>query len=372
MKLPPFLLDIWLAKHDFAEPPIEFNLASSTGPAWELRELMALGGAGMDALGNTRLGYAPPQGAKLLRERIGALAGVDPDCVLVTTGASEALMAVFCRFAEPGASIVLPKPAYPAMPVLARAFGLEVSEYVLEPEKGFAHTAANVLAAVKGNTRAVLVNTPHNPTGAVMSASEQRTLAEALAARGIPLIVDEVYHPLYFGAENASAATLPNTIVIGDFAKALSLPGLRLGWIIERDAHRREELLDLRSYFTISNSPVTEAIAVHALDHAPTILGRLHSTARANLARLEKFMVEHAQLLGFPPQIGGTTAFPWFRDGRDSRPFAEALAKKGVLVAPGDCFGAPAHLRVGFAATSAGYDEALARFSEALRAAVGR
>jgi aspartate/methionine/tyrosine aminotransferase len=366
MKLAPFLLDQWLAQHEFAQPPVKFNLASSTGPAWTLGQLMALGGAGLESLADVRLGYAPPAGAKLLRERIAALHGVDPDWVLVTTGASEALLAVNCLFAASGASIVLPKPAYPAFPVMARAFGMEVSEYTLAREQGFAQSADLVLAAVKHNTRAVLVNTPHNPTGAVMSASEQHKLATALAARGIPLIVDEVYHPLYFGTPHPSASGLPNGIVIGDFAKALSLPGLRLGWLIDADAKRREQLLDLRSYFTISNSPLSEAIAAHALAHAPVILERLKSTAQANLALLTRFLTEHREVLGCPAQPGGTTAFPWFRDGRDARPFAEAAAKAGVLVAPGDCFDCPAHFRVGFAAVGAGYEEALAILAAAL------
>src|SRR4249919_2400435 len=136
MRVPPFKLDAWLAAHEFATPPIRYNLASSTGPLWTVAELMKLGGGDQAMLGDVKLSYAPPQGSKLLRERIGALHGVDPDHVLVMTGASEALIALTAYFAAPGASIVLPKPAYPAVPVLARAWGLQVREYALRPEYG--------------------------------------------------------------------------------------------------------------------------------------------------------------------------------------------------------------------------------------------
>jgi aspartate/methionine/tyrosine aminotransferase len=320
MKVPPFKLDHWLAAHEFATPPIRYNLASSTGPSWTLGELMGLGGGAERDLDDLRLSYAPPQGSKLLRERIGA-------------------------------SIVVPKPAYPAVPVLARAWGMRVREYELERENGFVQTAAAVLEAVDPGTRAVFVNTPHNP--------------------GIPLIVDEVYHPLYHGASDKaghppSASALPNTIVLGDFAKAMSLPGLRVGWLIDRDARRREALLDLRSYFTISGSPLTEALGAHALANAPAILERLRSVARGNLALLTRFMDEHAGQLAWAPPSGGTTCFPWLRDGRDARPLCAALAQAGVLAAPGDCFDLPAHLRVGFGAMPAGYAEALAIFSRVL------
>jgi aspartate/methionine/tyrosine aminotransferase len=366
MKLPPFKLDLWLAAHEFAAPPIRFNLASSTGPAWTLGEIGAAGGGDPRKLDEVKLSYAPPEGSKLLREPLAARHGVDPECVLVMTGASEALLALLCWFAAPGASILLPKPVYPALPVLARAWGLGVREYALDRDRGFAQDAATVLAAVDPTTRAVFVNTPHNPTGAVMPAGEQAKLAAELASRGIALIVDEVYHPLYFGAPVPTASTLPGTIVLGDFAKAMSLPGLRVGWLIDRDAERRGALLDMRSYFSISCAPLSEAIGAHAIANADAVLGRLESVARANLALLQTFMSAHRDVLGFPAPAGGTTCFPYLRDGRDARPLCEALAKAGVLVAPGDCFDMPPHMRIGFGAQRDGYAQALEIFGNVL------
>jgi aspartate/methionine/tyrosine aminotransferase len=368
MKLPRFELDRWLAAHEFADPPIRFNLASSTGPQWTLGEILALGGAGPIDLEGLKLSYAPPQGNTRLRERVAALNGVEPDEVVVMTGASEALMTLVCHCApEPGerTSIVLPRPCYPAIPILARAWGVHVREYILEAP-GFVQTADVVMAAVGADTRAVFVNSPHNPTGAVMSFEEQARLAGMLDERGIPLIVDEVYHPLYFSGDVPSAAALPNTIVLGDFAKALSLPGLRIGWLIDRDAARREALIDARSYFTISGSPLTEAIGTLALEHAGIIWRRLKEVARANLDLLDVFMRRHSERVEYVRPAGGTTCFPRLRSGGDARPLCEALAKAGVLVAPGDCFDAPNHLRMGFGAQREGYADALTVFDEVL------
>jgi aspartate/methionine/tyrosine aminotransferase len=360
MKLPPFLLDHWLAAHEFASPPIRFNLASSTGPAWTLGQLLDLGGeAARGELDSIRLSYAPPEGSKLLRERIGQFYDVDPDWVVVTTGASEALSALLCVVAERDASIVLPFPAFPAMPVMAGAWGLGVDSYTLDRQGGFAQSADQVLAAVSQSTRLVLVNTPHNPTGSVMETVELRRLAGSLSERGIALLVDEVYHPLYFGTEVPSAAKVPNTIVVSDLSKAFSLSGLRLGWIIDRDPKRREQLIDLRSYFTICSSPLTEAIAAHALAHAGAVLARLREVAQANLALLKQFMERHRGTLGWIPPEGGTVAFPWMVDGRDSRPICQTLAREGVLVAPGDCFGLPEHFRIGVGAQATGFRDAL-------------
>ena len=264
-----------------------------------------------------------------------------------------------CHVAEHGASIVLPSPAFPAMPVMAHAWGLKVRPYLLDREAAFAHSAALVLGAVESDTRLVLVNTPNNPTGAVMDEEATAALASALAERGIPLLVDEVYHPLYFGPSVASAAKTPNAIVVSDFSKAFSLSGLRIGWLIDRDARRREELIDLRSYFTVSSSPLTEALAAFALGKSGEVLAKLSAVAQGNLAALKQFMDAHRDRIGWVPPRGGTVSFPWRLDGRDARPLCEALAREGVLVAPGDCFAAPEHFRIGIGAQSSGFDQAL-------------
>jgi aspartate/methionine/tyrosine aminotransferase len=370
MRIPPFLLDQWLATYEFASPPIRYNLASSTGPRWTLGELLSLGaGTGLQELGDLRLSYAPPQGAEALRRQVAALHDVDPDWVVITTGASEALSALYCLASEPGASITLPFPVFPAMPVMARAWGLNLSTYALDRADGCKQSAERVLAAVGESTRLVLVNTPHNPTGSVMPQTELARLAANLQQRLIPLVVDEVYYPLYHSAPaSASAAKLANTIVVGDLSKALSLPGLRVGWLIDRDARRRERLIDLRSYFTISGSPLTEAIAAHALAHREEILGRLRAVAAANLVALKDFMSAHEDTLGWVAPAGGTTVFPWLRDGSDARDLCVALAKAGVLFAPGYCFDAPEHFRLGFGAQAEGFAQALNIVSDTLRA----
>jgi aspartate/methionine/tyrosine aminotransferase len=255
------------------------------------------------------------------------------------------------------------------MPVMARAWGLNVSTYALDRADGFKQSAERVLAAVGESTRLVLVNTPHNPTGSVMPQTELARLAANLQQRLIPLVVDEVYYPLYHSAPaSASAAKLANTIVVGDLSKALSLPGLRVGWLIDRDARRRERLIDLRSYFTISGSPLTEAIAAHALAHREEILGRLRAVAAANLVALKDFMSAHEDTLGWVAPAGGTTVFPWLRDGSDARDLCVALANAGVLFAPGYCFDAPEHFRLGFGAQAEGFAQALNIVSDTLRA----
>lgn len=358
MELPPFLLDQWLVAHDFAEPPIAFNLASSTGPRWSVGEIAALGDARPD-LDAAILSYASPAGSRELRAAIADFQQVDPEAVIATTGSSEALSILLCLHARTGGNIVIPDPGYPAYAAMAEAWGLDCRHYVLAPETGFAQEADLVLAAIDADTVAVIVNTPHNPTGSVMERSEIERLARDLKRRGIPLIVDEVYHPLYFGNAVPSAAGIDGVIVTSDLSKAFSLPGLRTGWIVDHDAARRDRIIDARSYFTVSGSPLTERVAAHAMRERDRILSRLHRVAAANLACLSDLIASADGILAWKKPDGGTTCFPWFTDGRDSRPFCEGLARDGVLVAPGDCFGHPAHLRIGFAQQADDFDVAI-------------
>jgi aspartate/methionine/tyrosine aminotransferase len=182
----------------------------------------------------------------------------------------------------------------------------------------------------------------------------------------VPLLVDEVYHPLYAGVEQPSAASLPGVTVTSDLSKALSLPGLRTGWLIEADAGRRARMVDARSYMTISGSPLLERLAVQALTHSDAVLARLRQVAMANLARLDGLIAGSGGRLAWVRPHGGTTAFPWLADGRDARPFCEDLARAGVLLAPGDCFDHPAHMRIGFAQQAEGFDIAIDRIAAQL------
>jgi aspartate/methionine/tyrosine aminotransferase len=367
MDLPPFLLDHWLAQHEFCHPPIRYNLGSSTGPAWTLGALEALADGAPD-LRQIPLTYGPPEGSLELRRAIAENHGADPDWVIVTTGASEALSILFCLASSANRNIVLPAPGFPAFSALAGAWGLAVKSYSLLREEGFRQCSENVLRAVDQQTALVLVNTPHNPTGSIFPAEEVRHLAGELSSRGVPLIVDEVYHPLYFAEEQPSAAGAPNVIVIGDMSKALSLAGSRIGWIIDADDDRRKRMIDARSYFTISSSPLLEAIAAHALRNRSAILKRLKEVASRNCSLLQAELADVSDLIDWVPPSGGTTAFPWFIDGRDSRPFCERLAERQVLVVPGDCFGAPSHVRLGYAAEADGFGAALEIMLGMLRA----
>jgi aspartate/methionine/tyrosine aminotransferase len=366
MRLPPFELDRWIRQKYTAEPPIEFDLASSTGPVWTFRELLALEEDSLERLLDTPVWYTSPRGSAELREEIARMQGVAPDHIQATTGGSEGLLILFYAAAEPGANVVLPCPEFPAYTAVAESLGLEIRRYRLRVEDGFRIDLDEARRAVDGNTKFVLVNTPHNPTGAIVTAAEMEALDTFCAGRGVALVVDEVYHPIYHGPPQPSAARLPHATVIGEFSKALCLSGLRTGWIVERDAGRREQFLRAHNYFTVSTTALGDPLAALAIRQRETIYGRAQRVAAANLALLDEFFARHSDRLRWVRPPGGMTAFPWLAGGGDGREFCRRLMRSGVLLVPGDCFGMPSHFRVGFAASGDRFAGAVERMDAAM------
>src|SRR3984885_14062531 len=362
MQLNPFLLDMWL---DSYEHEIEFNLASSEGPRWTLNEILSLAGKGQrQRFLNHDLHYSRPAGAEGLRAAIAEMQGVPDDAVQVVTGASEALPILMWLAAEAGANVVLPRPGYPPFSALPESLRIEARYYAVRKENEFRIDLEEIKRLVDRNTRLILINSPHNPTGATISDAELDRLHEFTSSREIQLVSDEVYHPIYHGPATRSASRLPHATVIHDFSKAFPLSGVRTGWMIEHDAKRRELYWNARTYFSISNNTAGEMLAEIAMRHRNIVLGKTQETATRNLRQLASFMSEYRDTLGWIPPRGGVTAFPWLVSGENSRPFCQAAAEQGILLAPGDCWDAPSHFRLGFAAMTDKFPDALDRLGE--------
>ncbi len=164
MQLKPFHLDEWLEQH---EHTARYNLAASTGPSWTIDELLGL----MDDKEKERffhspLTYCPGNGHDSLRGELASMLGVPAEEIQVVTGASEALHAFFFLAAEPGANVVLPRPSFPPFLDIPESFGLELRCYDLRHQDEFQLDVDAIEKLCDGNTKLVLVNSPHNLTGA--------------------------------------------------------------------------------------------------------------------------------------------------------------------------------------------------------------
>jgi aspartate/methionine/tyrosine aminotransferase len=345
MRFEPFQLDRWIERHRGRDL---IDLAGSVGAPWTVGALLDLEPQ-LDWRDRGVL-YAPIGGSEELRRAIAAHVATDPEHVFVTTGAAEAIAILAADAAEPGRNVVLPDPGYPAFSGLPRAFGLEVRRYQVDRERGFALDPDAVARLIDARTALVFVNTPHNPSGACCDASGIDAVARAAAAAGEALVVvDQVFHPIELDRPTPPVATRPGVVALGDMSKALSLSGLRIGWIVEPDPTRRQRYRDLRAYFTLGSGEPVEALAALALRHTATLLERTRGRARTNRAALAEVLGRRADVVAWVPPAGGLVAFPWLRSGESTRDLAEGLARDGVLIAPGDTLGHPDHFRIALA-----------------------
>jgi aspartate/methionine/tyrosine aminotransferase len=344
MRLRPFLLDQWIA--GYADAALPYNLAGSTGPSWTIEELLDLQPGSKDRLLRSEIGYQPSSGQLALREALADMSGAAADDILVTAGAAEALFHVFFLAATPGGNIIVPSPGFPTYYAIPEALGLELRSYsVLEDHGGF--DPNRIKALTDSHTRLIVVNSPHNPTGATVSDDAMRELQDFAVAGGAQLVADEVFHPIYHGQPRVSASTLGHTTVIGDLSKAFALPGLRIGWIHEPDATRRAQYVNAREYLSISNTVAGELLAEIAVRNRRTIHERTQAATSANLRLLDSLIEQKSGVLDWTRPQGGTTAFIRVNGGANTRPLCLAAADKGLLLVPGDCFGFPDRVRLG-------------------------
>jgi (5-formylfuran-3-yl)methyl phosphate transaminase len=320
--------------------------------------------------GETR--YTDSRGLAELREAIArdharrAGVPVDPECVLVTSGTSPAMLLVFSLLVAPGDEVVLGTPHYPCYPNFIRACG---GTPVLVPsaaEDGYQLDARAVRRALGPRTRAIVVNSPANPTGAIQS---RETLAE-LAALGVPIVSDEIYHGLvYDGAELTSALGLGDDVFVLDgFSKRYAMTGFRLGYVIAPPSALRP-LQVMQQNFFISASRFVQHAGLAALrEGAPTVAAMC-----AAYAKRRTQLVEGLRALGLKVPVMPRGAFYVLADARafggDSLRLAMLLLERArVGAAPGIDFGEAGEgwLRFCCAASESAIDEALARLARVL------
>ena len=197
--------------------------------------------AALSAAVSGRHQYAPSIGMPALREAIAAASAaalgraIDPEReVTITVGATEALYASIMASVDPGDEMVIVEPAYDAYPVAIRLAGATPVGVPLTPgPDGFTLDLERLAAAITPRTKALLVNDPHNPTGALLPANAAAAIADLARAHGLTLIVDAVYEHVAFAPVTPIARYAPErTLTIGSAGKTFGVTGWKVGWVI--------------------------------------------------------------------------------------------------------------------------------------------
>jgi aspartate/methionine/tyrosine aminotransferase len=326
----------------------------------------------IQALESGETHYTDSRGLAELREAIAEDrmrrfgVAVDPARVLVTSGTSPAMLLLFMLLVESGDEVILGTPHYPCYPNFIRVCGgvpvlvptQAADDYRLDPDA--------VRRAVTPRTRAIVVSSPANPTGAIQSAETLRALAEL----GLPLVSDEIYDGLvYDGAEVTSAAEVSEAAYVLDgFSKRYAMTGFRLGYAIVPEPALRPLQVLQQNLFISANRFVQRAGLAALREGAETV-----DAMRRAYDRRRMLLVEGLRKLGFGVPTVPRGAFYVFADARafgsDSLALAyELLERAQVGVTPGVDFGAAGEgwMRFCYAASEDALAEALARLERVL------
>ncbi len=351
MSIEPFALERFFAEHEFSAQHV---LCASDCETFSLAELLAMEPGAAEAFSALRLGYTETAGGAGLRRQIASLyEGISADDVLVFSGAEEAIFVFMNAALRAGDHVLVHSPCYQSLGSVAAAAGCRVTGWQTEAGSGWVIDPADLSALASGDTRAIVVNFPHNPTGYLPDKDRFTAVVEFARRRGLLLFSDEVYRFLEYDAADrlpAACEIYERGVSLGVMSKSFGLAGLRLGWVACRDRSVLRAMAALKDYTTICAAAPSEFLAALALRRRDGILARNREIIRGNLALLDAFFARHEGLFSWQRPRAGPVAFPAVRFATASEEFCAGLLREhGVLLAPGLLFGAEAqHFRIGF------------------------
>jgi aspartate/methionine/tyrosine aminotransferase len=303
--------------------------------------------AGIRALREGRTAYTATLGVPALREAIARhyqarfQVEVEPGRIAITSGASGGLLTVAALYVDAGDEILVPDPGYPGYRHFVRAFEGVARPLPVTAASEFQPTLEMVRAAWGPRTKGLLLGSPSNPTGTLVSREELEKIAVFVAERGGVLLVDEIYQGLVYGTEPWTALGLPGeVVVINSFSKYFCMTGWRLGWVVLPGGSVRG-FEKLAQHLFISASAAAQHAALAAF--SPESISILEERRRQFAARRD-FLVPALKKAGLSIPAEPHGAFYVYADcGRDSRSFTRnLLEQEGVAATPGVDFGAHA------------------------------
>ena len=372
MKIEPFLTEQFFAEYEFSAQHL---LASSDCETMSIGELLQLSGSTLDELGGLTLGYTESQGDPHLRSLISNMySNVSSDDVVVLTSPVEGIYLAMQTLLESEDEVIALRPAYDALNNIARHLCSEVLPWNLFPGRNCWELDFDELESlISPQTRIIVVNFPHNPTGYVPSESDFDRLIGLARRYDLWLFCDEIYRGLEFGPTIPSAADLyEKAIVLSGLSKTYGLPGLRAGWVVIRNAKLRDELINWKHYTTICPAAPTEFLARKALLVKDKLAARSKAIIQQNLNLCEAFFNRFQnQFIWRRPQAG-SVAFVELnlsQIGFDSATsYCHHLAQNhGMVLLPGKCLGFEDNF-VRFGLGRSNFEVALKSFAEVISA----
>jgi aspartate/methionine/tyrosine aminotransferase len=350
MTIGEFRLERWFAAWEFTAQHL---LSASDCETMTVGELLEIAGVPVSELLDLRLGYSHSQGDPALRGLIARFYSAhSADDIVVTNAPEEAIFLTMQALLRVGDRVVVQTPCYQSLSELPVHQGCDVRPWpLIETNTSWRMDLDHLADLLTDETRLLVINTPHNPTGHLPNITEFETILGLCAERGIWLLCDEMYR----GLEHQRSSRLPaasqryeRAISLWGMSKSFGLPGLRIGWLALQDRDLLESLVRVKDYTTICSSGPGQLLARIALERAGALFARNLEIVQANLGKIKEFMAHFREVFAWREPMGGPVAFSRLRKGGAKAFCDAAVAEQGILLVPSSVFDfGDSHIRWG-------------------------
>ncbi len=352
MKINPFKLERYFAKYEFTAP---YLLSCSDCEPLSLRELIALADNETLALWNDlKLGYTESLGHPVLREEISRLySSIKPNQVIVLSP-EEGIYITMSSLLQKGDHVVVTFPGYQSLYEIANSHECEISKWIPKYDKGWAFDINEFKNLIRDNTKLIVINFPHNPTGVTITERELKQIIEIARQNNCIVFSDEMYRFLEYEEKTriSSACDLyENAISLFGMSKSFALAGTRIGWIATKNEEILKKIAVYKDYTTICNSAPSEILAIMALRAKDQLLRRNLEIINKNLGVLDDFFNHYKNEFGWKRPMAGTIAFPKLISEMKIDDFClDLVEKNGVMLLPASVYDFDGNFfRIGFA-----------------------
>ncbi len=350
--LPLFKLEDYLSTREFKAP---YMLCASDVETHSMKDILAMADKDCQNLWDElTLDYTEPYGLPLLLEEIAKLYGSDitSENILSFAGAEEGIYCACHALLNSDDHAIVVTPCYQSLESIPSSL-CEVSKVQLSHKENWDLDIGKIKAAIRPNTKLLLINYPHNPTGALITREQQKEIAELARQHNLWVFSDEVYRLLELQLEDRLppfADIYEKALSLGVMSKAFGLAGLRVGWIASKDKDILKSMSDMKHYLSICNSAPSEVLSLITLRNKEKILNRNHGIMRDNIELLDGFFADYESLFEWVRPKGGCIGFPKLKSKTSVYDFAEdLLSEKGVVTLPNTVYDFDGnHFRMGF------------------------
>lgn len=366
MKINKFKLERYFAKHEFST---KYLLSSSDCDGYAIKDILGSASENEMALWNDiKLGYTECEGSAFLREAISQFYKNNSAENILIASPGELNFVAMNVLLNTGDHVITISPGYQSLSEVVLSIGCKISYWKPNP-KNWVFDPDDLEKLVKKNTKLIIINFPHNPTGSYLTKSELNKVVEIARKNNIYLFSDEMYHKLMISEMKELSPVCDlyeKGISLWGTSKTFGMAGLRTGWIVCQDKDLLKKILTFKDYLSICTAAPSEILTLIALNHFDHFVLPNIRKIKKNILLFEAFALKHAHFFHFIPPKAGSTAFVRINTKGSALDFSNWLVEKsGIMTVPGEMFGSEGkYLRIGFG--RANFPEILARFDEIL------